>query len=337
MNTMNTRPLLSVCIATYNRASYLKIALEHLRLQIQDNPEINSDIEIVISDNASEDNSSDVSEEFRKHFVHYTYTRNSENVGFDLNTINVVKHATGKWCWFHGDDDFILRGGLKNILNMIRSDNFGFIGVTSLPIEDGRDYRAEPTIKHIEFVTTNDPTEAYFKNYCQGAFSSLIFLREEWLCEAEDRDYMRYWLYYEPTLRILSSAKKKLAYVSTPLVATAQDCRWTEGGTELYTFGNSCIILDRMQGWGFDKESLAKARIKNSRRLPIILLRAKGNGLTFESKHLQYIWKNLGTAGTPILIIATLIFFTPNVFIRLARNIRHKILGTTPEHRLRKI
>ena len=55
---------LSICIPTYNRAEYLKEALDSIIKQINDT---NRDkVEICISDNASEDNTKELIENYRK-------------------------------------------------------------------------------------------------------------------------------------------------------------------------------------------------------------------------------------------------------------------------------
>ena len=65
-------PLLSICIPTYNRAEYLEKSLDSLV-----NQENFSQIEVVISDNASTDATSDVCRKFTERYpnIFYTETR----------------------------------------------------------------------------------------------------------------------------------------------------------------------------------------------------------------------------------------------------------------------
>jgi len=58
---MSEKPLLSICIPTYNRAEYLAKSLDTLVCL----PEFNSsEVEVVISDNASTDNTQEVAKKY---------------------------------------------------------------------------------------------------------------------------------------------------------------------------------------------------------------------------------------------------------------------------------
>ncbi|MCX6989951.1 MAG: glycosyltransferase family 2 protein [Chlamydiae bacterium] len=112
----NDQIKLSICIPTYNRAPFLKEALESII------PQINESVEIVISDNCSEDNSQEIINMFKKTFKNITYFRFDQNMGPSLNFLNVIKLAKGEYCWFLGSDDRIELGGIDEVLNQIRSN-----------------------------------------------------------------------------------------------------------------------------------------------------------------------------------------------------------------------
>ncbi len=94
----NNRPLLSICIPTYNRAEYLRGALEN----ITEDPAFDEKVEIVISDNASTDNTQEVGEEYSSKFKNVKYYRNSENVK-DANFNLALKRASGKYLKLSND------------------------------------------------------------------------------------------------------------------------------------------------------------------------------------------------------------------------------------------
>ena len=79
---MIDKPLLSICIPTYNRAEFLKDALDSILRQINEN---NKDkVEICISDNASEDNTEELVEEYQKKSpIPIIYHKNEKNMGAD--------------------------------------------------------------------------------------------------------------------------------------------------------------------------------------------------------------------------------------------------------------
>jgi len=92
--------LLSICIPTYNRADRLKRALP---LWIDKVSKYN--IRIVISDNASLDNTQAVVKEFQTIYNNIFYSRNDTNIGPDKNYEKVLTIADTEYRWLMGDDD----------------------------------------------------------------------------------------------------------------------------------------------------------------------------------------------------------------------------------------
>ena len=68
-----TRPQLSICIGTYNRADLLRQTLTHLRDVCDD------DVEIVVSDNCSPDDTQDVLNSFAERFRYFRAIRQPMN------------------------------------------------------------------------------------------------------------------------------------------------------------------------------------------------------------------------------------------------------------------
>jgi glycosyltransferase involved in cell wall biosynthesis len=87
-------------------------------------------IEIVISDNASEDDLYSIVKEMKNEFeyVFIKYSRNNKNIGMAKNFLRTVEMARGEFCWIIGSDDFINENGPKTIINIIeRYKNIDFI------------------------------------------------------------------------------------------------------------------------------------------------------------------------------------------------------------------
>lgn len=118
---MKTR--LSICIPTYNRAAFIGETLKSIITQAT------NDVEIVISDNASDDNTEQIICEFQKHFPRITYFRWDKNMGADRNFLKVIEIANGDYCWFMGSDDRVEHGGLSHILSQLEN-HAGLTGVS---------------------------------------------------------------------------------------------------------------------------------------------------------------------------------------------------------------
>lgn len=121
--------LLSICIPVYNNSKFFEICLYSAARAIIG---FEDKVEIVISDNASEENIQHIVKCFQYHYdkIKCKYHRNQVNVGLALNFINAVEIAKGKFAWIIGSDDFVYPDGIKRIINVIESGNHvSFIGL----------------------------------------------------------------------------------------------------------------------------------------------------------------------------------------------------------------
>ncbi|MEI0448290.1 glycosyltransferase family 2 protein [Brachyspira intermedia] len=99
---MNTFPLVSVLIPTYNRKDLLKRALESVLKQTYKN------IEIYVTDNASTDGTFEVMQELLKNDKRIIYSRREENTGSLYNGSEAYSHLKGKYAIVLCDDDYFL-------------------------------------------------------------------------------------------------------------------------------------------------------------------------------------------------------------------------------------
>lgn len=91
------RPLVSVCIPTFNRRGYLTEAVESVLDQTF------TDFELVIADNASTDDTAEAVLSFGDPRIRYF--RNDRNIGAPANWMTAVCKAVGRYCAIIGDDD----------------------------------------------------------------------------------------------------------------------------------------------------------------------------------------------------------------------------------------
>lgn len=114
---------LSFCIPTYNRADYIRHTLTSIADQIR---ECNwtDGIEICVSDNASTDNTDELILEFKENYpdIIIVYSKNSKNIGADMNYLKVVEMASGDYCWLFGSDDVLAPKAISSILEEVLSD-----------------------------------------------------------------------------------------------------------------------------------------------------------------------------------------------------------------------
>lgn len=107
-------PILSICIPTYNRASLLSELLDSILEQGH-----SDDIEVIISDDASIDDTVSTAESYRSRFKNYNFISQPTNIGIDGNFLAVVAAATSPYIWLMGDDDRLEPGSIRRLLDAI--------------------------------------------------------------------------------------------------------------------------------------------------------------------------------------------------------------------------
>jgi abequosyltransferase len=121
------KPLLTIAIPTHNRAWCLRELLPVLANELKDEPRV----ELIISDNASPDDTPSVVQDFVARGLRVNYIRNVENIGADANFLQCFERARGKYVWIFSDDDLIVPGGLAKILAYCEAGEYDLIWVSN--------------------------------------------------------------------------------------------------------------------------------------------------------------------------------------------------------------
>ena len=112
-----TSPVLSICIPTFNRAPFLQQTLDSIVAQAAFRD--THDIEVVISDNCSDDNTKDVGEAFAAAFPgKIRYQRHPEPVFPDKNFEAALRMGVGTYLKLHNDNLVILDGSLTELVKV---------------------------------------------------------------------------------------------------------------------------------------------------------------------------------------------------------------------------
>ena len=92
-------PLISVGLTTYNRGALLRVAIQKILAQTYKN------IEIVIADDGSTDNTQSICKTFARKDKRIRYFRQKQNVGMNKNYTFALNKARGKYFIWAADDD----------------------------------------------------------------------------------------------------------------------------------------------------------------------------------------------------------------------------------------
>lgn len=108
------KPLVSICIPTFNRSSQLEKTLKSIVVQ----PEFKTGkVEVVISDNASTDNTEEVSRKYADEYKNIRYFRNRQNV-MDENFPLALSRATGLLRKLNNDTIMLTPNALSEICEL---------------------------------------------------------------------------------------------------------------------------------------------------------------------------------------------------------------------------
>jgi glycosyltransferase involved in cell wall biosynthesis len=224
-----SRPRLSVCIPTYNRAAYLPAALESFAAQIAGR----DDIEVVVSDNASTDKTGEVVRSFEGRLPRLRYFRWDETAHVDRNILKVVDLSEGEYCWVLGDDDAVQPGAVQAVMDALAEGHDLYLTNSILYDEDWTfvQDRNALDLPGDDVFLLSDPSQRL--RYCQhalsleaffGFISTQLFRRQLWYRSiasdqaAFDRFVESRFLHAWVLLSAVNSGPVSLRYLARPAV-----------------------------------------------------------------------------------------------------------------------
>lgn len=114
---MRKNPILSICIPTYNRGIILKDVIDRYVSCL----EFDDEVELVISDNCSTDDTETICREYSEKYSNIVYNRNIENI-HDSNFVKVLDHANGSYLKLFNDWVFCTNDSLRFLKQKIKEN-----------------------------------------------------------------------------------------------------------------------------------------------------------------------------------------------------------------------
>lgn len=105
--------VLSICIATHNRAAVIGETLSSIV------PQLRPGTEVVVADGASTDATAEVVAAVARLYPAVRYVRLPRKGGIDHDYDQAVCLAAGEFCWLFSDDDILLPGAVQQVLRRI--------------------------------------------------------------------------------------------------------------------------------------------------------------------------------------------------------------------------
>jgi glycosyltransferase involved in cell wall biosynthesis len=143
--------LLTIAIPTYNRAGYLDLCLQQICNQIK---EYEDRIELIVSNNCSPDHTEDIVKKYIDAGYKIRYNKNPINNG-ERNFVTCLGLSRGKYMLIFGDDDVLLDGSLKKIMDLLSKDEYGIVYLKSYGYAVSYNTEKPKTLQNGYFVHTN--------------------------------------------------------------------------------------------------------------------------------------------------------------------------------------
>lgn len=263
--TQPLTPVISIAIPTYNRSRRLEDTLTRLSAH----PEILEDwVEIVISDNASSDNTHEVVAAFSERTGKaIRYKRNAVNVGIDGNIHAASRLATGRFLLLMSDDDHLVSGALSFLRKLVDSTpdllfcfvNGGSFSCTYDPRE------CLPFIVKVDkMLVTRDPNELLQTIGVWSTFVSSFFVeRKAWIDVPSPERFVGTDIYLTHILFRLLAAGGGRTCIVTAEQWLAVRSEYTGSYRVVHAFGYSLLKLltqDALQ-LGLDRRAMRHIKL----------------------------------------------------------------------------
>jgi len=320
--------LLTLGIPVYNGEKCLTQTLESLKISL-DYCKNKNLFEILISDNASIDQTYASIKGFTDKGLEIQYFRNIENIGYDRNINNIVQYARGKYVWFLGCGETLKEDALQRLeekLN-VQTEYSNIVldfDIYDEALEKITDTKIYPLDNDIILEGKNN----FSHDKYALAVSSNIINKRMWNEISNQKLVVKGWAHIERILSIIAlNEDSKTLILPGPYFTLFREKNgwWTKQNSSLLSFLLLHIeVIESMKSKGFKPSVVDKLR-KQQSRIPIIIgiLDLKTQKFTLDQ---NIIYKMLRMFSTdyffwsfifPLLWIPNFLLFIPKAILKL--------------------
>lgn len=248
-----TKVELTIGIPTHNGSKYMGQVLESILSQ-----HISKEIEILISDNCSDDSTPNIIKEFEQRYPDLVSSyRNETNVGYDANVDLVVNRAKGRFVWILSDNDFLLPGSIEHVLSIIKEHpSFRLLFAN---------YDSFPWWRNLELTedTICPDGDVFFAkgDFKNSLVSSNIISKEAW-CSLDMKKYIGCgWIHLAYSKESLAPCRNgKAIIVKDNLVRIVSSPTWGSRGRFIFYGFKFLDVFQNMAELGYDQETVKSAQ-----------------------------------------------------------------------------
>lgn len=330
--------ILSICIPTFNRATMLKGLIENIFSEM-DNCNKTDDIQILVVDGNSEDNTSEIIHELRAK-KNIKYFKRSERVGIDKDIIKCVELADGKYCWLFSDDDRVTTGAISYLLDTLKEyenvtgcfcNRISYDFQMKKKVAEASGWPGKIFKNNRIFTDKSECFKRIGMDF--GFISSQVVKRSEWQKVVECHDfgdlYFSYYLMVHIIGRIMDNNFMWL-YIDKPLVKqrTGNDSLLNvKGVMERQKIEHNSFEKILLKHYNIKSEVYKTFFRKMVYRLPRVVANFKSNGIDYKTQYnLLRLYNSKYKGYLSFWIKVVPIFIIPNIIFMIIKKIYFKYL-----------
>ncbi|RIE07065.1 glycosyltransferase family 2 protein [Candidatus Cryosericum odellii] len=306
-NIKNRNIKLSVAIPTYNGARYIREALDSIVSQLTG---ISEEVEIVVSDNASTDETLEIIEEYQTKYSFIKYFRNAENLGPDRNYDLAVRRAKGQFVWLLSDDDKIRDAGINKVIDVInKHPNIAAIFMN---------YESVTPLNCSQDCLCLNGNEFFYKtSFKNGLVSSNVIKKSIWENIETSKYFYSNWIHFGVLIEALSTRPCFIVSYPFLLQIGAKETRWGENGSFFYVGLRLVKIFKNMSKYGYKKNIIKRGIFVIERGYPKYIPLAKAAGLKVDANLIKEV-VGLYKSFPSFWIMDLPLLLTPSMFYKIA-------------------
>jgi len=312
--------VLSICIPTYNRSKFLIECLNSVLNSVLDHKD---NIEIIISDNASTDDTFDIVSKLKLEHPWIRYHRNDINIGGERNFRFAAALARGKYIWIFGDDDVMEVDAASKVLQGCH-DSYDLIICNCSIWDKQMVVQLKSGLHDKKNLIYNDPNQILKLYGLHLGYISSVIIKKSLFFKLPSSEYESFVDYGFPFMYSVYAGiideNCQAIYIPTPIVRNRSG---NSGNYDWYKFfvTGSSLIFEALVSKGYDKSaaSFAKHAVLRDFVIPNVLQRKlfsdqykKGIwGLMFRYYKLDWLF----------WVVWIPVFLIPTFLVRFAKNV----------------
>ncbi|WP_255361858.1 glycosyltransferase family 2 protein [Chromobacterium subtsugae] len=250
--------LLSICIPTFNRASYLKRLLDDLLPAIARHHQL---INIFIIDNASTDQTAALCDSYIQAGHALNYVRNESNIGADANAVRAFECVNGIYGWILGDDEYVYGQTVDTIIATLTKQPLALLYLKSEPCTASAIAQKKPRSQALSYYTSNVEFSRKIGIYFTF-ISAIIFNKQQAMQDDALCANIRYGTFIPQLAWVLPLLKQGKHFASSQACLIAAEPNNTTGYKLFEVFGiNLRALVDAFLP---DQPRLRKAILSSS-------------------------------------------------------------------------